>query len=133
MVGDAQHITVSGGLNDEHARNIRGNYERRQLYNGMPTYVKLGGPCVLYFWHDRNDSGNNGWWFGPAIGSDIAWGRHRVQHGHSAPTRGYNVPFSGAVDHTVVVRKSRWGCKVARAVLLGNGMCSFKCFTKILN
>ena len=74
--------------------------------HGKPVYEKEIASAAdvnafIHFWDDRDGKSLRGWRMGPVGGSDEVWA---FNHGHHSkenlmlPTRGWKVPWHGAVD-----------------------------------
>ena len=85
---------------------LTGTYLMKTCNHGKPVYEKEIASAAdvnvfIYFWDDRHGKSLCGWWMGPAIGSAKVWA---FNHGHHSkenlmlPTRGWKVPWNGAVD-----------------------------------
>lgn len=85
---------------------LNGTYLMETCNHGKPVYEKEIASAAdvnafIYFWDDRDGKSLCGWWMGPVVGSAQVWA---FNHGHHSkenlmlPTRGWKVPWYGAVD-----------------------------------
>lgn len=96
---------------------LSGHYEADGSNHGRPVYRRRGGgpDVVVYYWEEaikvESGSGDQGWWFGRAVGGASAWAWH-PSAGAGPPERGWHfvefVGRSGSVEdiELVVARAS---------------------------
>lgn len=102
-------LTISGCCDDVVGPIIRGTYSLHSENHAKPVYrkdEKVGTKqleVMLYFWHDADSPDFSGWWFGPKVGGDQVWAYHPDCTASSPPSDGWQCPFDGPVDSTILV------------------------------
>lgn len=102
-------LTISGCIDDVVGPIIRGTYSLHSENHSKPVYRKdeqVGAKrleVMLYFWHDSDSPDFSGWWFGPKLGGDQVWAFHPDFEALSPPSDGWQCPFDGPVDSTILV------------------------------
>jgi hypothetical protein len=74
---------------------IEGHYKLVDYNHGKPSYrmkkYMTNETAAVYFWDSRDGPTKRGWWFGPMVGSDIAWAHHPGDGGSVPPCSGWCV------------------------------------------
>ena len=96
---------VSGCRDAKISSAIEGVYricEKDQDNHCKPVYWKKATvtsvEAFIYFWDKRDGKEHNGWWIGPAVGTDIIWTFNDDTTASRPPRIGWRIPWDGPVD-----------------------------------
>lgn len=100
-------LAIAGGRDAIVGPIVRGMYSLCSENHSKPVYKKTGHvgdlDVMVYFWEDRENPEFTGWWFGPKVGGDLVWAYHPDKVMPRPPVSGWQAPFDGPVDPTLVV------------------------------
>ena len=103
----------TGCFEEEEA--LCGDYEESGENHGRPTYLKRRLPnsyekqVHIYFWDApdaKDDSDENGWWFGETVGGEAVWARH-TEETDEPPCTGWIVASEAHGSMELVVEVKR--------------------------
>merc|ERR1711957_152287 len=119
-------LTVSSCASETISEIIKGNYSLQTTHHGKPVLKKeskeakaKGLDVLIYYWDGRDGKEQNGWWFGPSVGSNQVWAFHPADPSSKElpPTSKWCIPHDGQVDPSFSLSISEPGAAAIKAAV----------------